>query len=520
MKQANEEEDKIIRRYETLLKLNKRKTKGGTKSTKSFNDGLEYLLDLCTDENIQKMYSAAKEVAEDQSDDEFGQDFNLAFGNKQKSKKNKKSETVGEPEVAPQLTEKAKKRMEKLKEVEMKYFGDENEHVVGDGFDSCEGSDSEEETGEQDSEISDDEPEEIHKKNKKSKNVKFAEEQPKKKQKLEPLADSEDSDFDIMESGEENEDNDQDSEASEKNSEISEHSEPEEENEGMRVQSAFSSDDSDVGSAFDGSDNEEMGEEDFGTDLDSEPEDVKPKKKVHTGDWEDIYGRKRDKDGNVITEPATKYIPPHMRAKLAGASEADMDPKRREKLKNLQKQLKGLINRLAESNLHRISIDVENIYSSNARHDVNSTLTEIILNSLILPSLSQERMILEHVLLITALHGNIGSEIGAFFLEIVVDRFNQLFNNLENIPVANKEIDNVIFVLCHMYTFKIFKYTLIYELLNKLCEKLSEKSVECMLLVLRSIGFILRKDDPMALKDFIVSVQKKANSLSVDVKDK
>lgn len=502
------------------MKLNKRKTKNGTKSTKSFNDGLEYLLDLCTDENIQKMYTAAKEVAEDQSDDEFGQDFNLALGNtnQKPKKKMKNSDTSTEPDAVPQLSEKAKKRMEKLKEVEMKYFGDENEHIVGDGFDSCEGSDSEEETGEQDFLDSEDEqPAEIQKSSKKNKNVKFAEEQPKKKQKLETLADSEDSDFDIMESGEE----DGESEFQSENSDMKEDSDPEQENnKEMRVQSAFSSDDSDVGSAFDGSDDEDMGDEDFGTDISSDQDDKKPKKKVHTGDWEDIYGRKRDKDGNVIIESSTKYIPPHMRAKLAGASEADMDPKRREKLRNLQKQLKGLINRLAEANLHRISIDVENIYSSNARHDVNSTLTDIILSSLILPSLSQERLILEHVLLITTLHGNIGSEIGAFFLEIVVDRFNQLFANIDEIPVANKEIDNIIFILCHMYTFKIFKYTLIYELLNKLCEKLSEKTVECMLLVLRSIGFILRKDDPLALKNFIVSVQKKANSLSEDVKNK
>lgn len=41
-----------------------------------------------------------------------------------------------------------------------------------------------------------------------------------------------------------------------------------------------------------------------------------------------------------------------------------------------------------------------------------------------------------------------------------------------------------------------------------------EKKVELILIVLRSVGFSLRKDDPLALKELILQLQKKANEAS------
>lgn len=54
----------------------------------------------------------------------------------------------------------------------------------------------------------------------------------------------------------------------------------------------------------------------------------------------------------------------------------------------------------------------------------------------------------------------------------------------------------------------------------KLTERLGEKAVECILLALRSIGFSLRKDDPMALKELIAVLQKKSNEASVEFRNK
>lgn len=55
------------------------------------------------------------------------------------------------------------------------------------------------------------------------------------------------------------------------------------------------------------------------------------------GTWEDIYGRLRDKDGNVVSQ---KYVPPAKRLQSG-----QLDSKKKEELARLKKQLKGLLNR-------------------------------------------------------------------------------------------------------------------------------------------------------------------------------
>lgn len=80
LKLFNKVEDKTIRRLEKLLKLDKNKSKRDV--PKMFHDGLDYALEVCLPENMEKMYAAAKERANADllSDDEWQEDF--ALGNK------------------------------------------------------------------------------------------------------------------------------------------------------------------------------------------------------------------------------------------------------------------------------------------------------------------------------------------------------------------------------------------------------------------------------------------------------
>ena len=94
-----------------------------------------------------------------------------------------------------------------------------------------------------------------------------------------------------------------------------------------------------------------------------------------------------------------------------------------------------------------------------------------------------------------------------------------LLGNIDSLAVEDKELDNLVLILCHMYTFQIFKHKLIYDILYKMIDNFNEKSVECILLILKSIGFVLRKDDPLLLKDMIIAVQKKANNSTDEFKN-
>ncbi|CAH1108463.1 unnamed protein product [Psylliodes chrysocephalus] len=240
-------------------------------------------------------------------------------------------------------------------------------------------------------------------------------------------------------------------------------------------------------------------------------------KQFPDGTWEDIYGRLRAKDGTVITKSTTqsKYIPPAMREQMNKSQPEDK--KRQEKLNRLKKQLKGLLNRLAESNMHGIATQIEELYMNNSRNDMNDTLTNLIMDSLVTEVLSPERLLIEHVVLLTVLHANVGTEVGAHFLQRIVRNFDESLHAAHE--VENKTLDNAVRIIAQLYNFKLFDSKLIYEVLRKLAGGFKEKDVECILHVLRMVGFGLRKDDPLALKDLILELQHRANEATDEEKD-
>lgn len=424
LKTANEEEDKVIRKLEKQLKIDK--TRSEKHVPKMFNDGLEYALELCLPENIQKMYTAAKEAAESDSDDGFDEDLQIASGlsgdiNAVAKDKTKRSTEVGNKKIKEDSQGKSDRRMAKLRKMEGKFFdvgGDLDSDLSGvdsefegsdeENSDASEGNDfdlmdsgDEDESSEDEDGSSDDAPEERPI----GKSVKSI----NKKRKI---AVSE-----------------QPSELSESDSESDQ--KPPTAQPGKFVRKPASDSENDLNESED--DINEMDDvlegmsftvrfflkkyQNFflGSTDDSEDE-TDPANNSKT--WEDIYGRKRDKDGKVIGSDAStkdgKYIPPHVRARLA--AESGEDPKKLEKLNRLKKQLKGWLNRLSEANMYKIVTDIDNLYMQNSRYDMNLTLTSLIFESLVSNALAPERMVLEHMLLIAALHANVGSEVGGFCL--------------------------------------------------------------------------------------------------------
>lgn len=458
LKSANEEEDKHIKKLEKLLKINK--TKGAKKVPKMFHDGLDYALEMCLPENIQKMYAAAKEAADadGESDDGWQQDLAIATGATVESdtKSKTKAKAKSEAEKA-KVAQKISKRAEKLREIEKKYFDDSDLDSDLSDVDSelgDRGGDDDESMADG----SDDEaPEEVATKTSSSAKRKM-----EKDRKRAPVPTYDDDEDDLSEESDSEEDEEGADEESDgdvmadldaleqgddDDSEDDDHSE---------------GDDDDVDNHAAASD-DQLDDDDFsmgGSDDEEAPAAEKP------DIWEDIYGRKRDKAGNVIAETSApqKYVPPHLRARMAAeqsdaaelARGMDADPVRREKLMRLKKVLKGYLNRLSEANMHKITTDIDNLYMQNSRHDMNETLMALLSDALISPVLSKERMVLEHALLLAALHANIGSEVGAHVLQTLINRFDEHFKRgIEIAPVEDKTLDNIILILCHMYTFRV-----------------------------------------------------------------
>ncbi|XP_072185139.1 nucleolar MIF4G domain-containing protein 1 [Excalfactoria chinensis] len=207
---------------------------------------------------------------------------------------------------------------------------------------------------------------------------------------------------------------------------------------------------------------------------------------------------------------AAKYIPPQVRK----AQEA-LDDKKREELGRLKKMVNGLINRLSEPNMSSISGQLEELYMANSRKDMNETLTSILMNACVTAVAMPARLMMEHVLLVSILHHTVGTEVGAHFLEAVVKKFDELSRS----DAEGKECENLLALIAHLYNFHVVHCLLIFDILKKLVSNFTEKDIELILFLLKNVGFSLRKDDALALKDLISEAQSKANSAEKELKD-
>ncbi|XP_062424818.1 nucleolar MIF4G domain-containing protein 1 isoform X4 [Rhea pennata] len=207
---------------------------------------------------------------------------------------------------------------------------------------------------------------------------------------------------------------------------------------------------------------------------------------------------------------ATKYVPPQVRK----AQEA-VDDKKREELGRLKKMVNGLINRLSEPNLSSISGQLEELYMANSRKDMNETLTDILMNACVTAVAMPTRLMMEHVLLVSILHHTVGIEVGAHFLEAVVKKFDEVYKS----DAEGKECENLFALIAHLYNFHVVHSLLIFDILKRLVSTFTEKDIELILFLLKNVGFSLRRDDPLALKELISEAQGKANTVEKKLQD-
>ncbi|KAM8882645.1 nucleolar MIF4G domain-containing protein 1 isoform 2-T2 [Synchiropus picturatus] len=208
-----------------------------------------------------------------------------------------------------------------------------------------------------------------------------------------------------------------------------------------------------------------------------------------------------------VAPAAGKYIPPHLRN--------IEDDKRKAELEKLKKNVKGLVNRLSEANMVFISGQLEELYMSRSRKDMNDTLTEVLLSACVTPTLMPDRLLMEHVLLISIIHHCVGLEVGAQFLETVVRKFDQFYQDQSE----DKECNNLVAIIAHLYNFHVVHSLLIFDILKRLLATFTEKDIELVLFVLRNVGFALRKDDALALKELISDAQRKASEAGARFQD-
>ncbi|KAF9696765.1 hypothetical protein EKO04_005563 [Ascochyta lentis] len=282
--------------------------------------------------------------------------------------------------------------------------------------------------------------------------------------------------------------------------------EPESEDEEDDLENPFSEDDDLDSEDNDGDNDEELeeGDPDGETDdeLDDEDGDIEnPFSEDEISDDEESAPRIRENPYvapvAANAAPTTKYVPPALRGPPSSDAEA---------LSRLKRQIQGLINRLSEANILTILKDIEKIYANNPRGYVNTTLINLLIDMLSDPSALLESFIILHAGFIAAVYKVIGPDFGAQIVERIVSEFDQHYQ--PNKDGAGKHTTNLMSVVSELYTFQVIGSNIVFDYVRFFLNELSEINTELLLRIVRAAGPQLRQDDPTALKDIVVLLQK------------
>lgn len=308
----------------------------------------------------------------------------------------------------------------------------------------------------------------------------------------------------------------------------------------------------DSGSGSGSESNNESGNSDDSSDEEEGAEaDHEAKFTYRPSAGEDIYGNRRDDADDSGLKP-TKYVPPHLRKKMAqeqseegtpsntlnkGGKNNDLDeekkdeddPDRQENLRSIKRSLNNVLNRLSDQMLESVSKSISGMYRSNPVNDVNECFLTNIKNACVPSNLVMSGLIPIYVACASGVHVQTGDDVqlGGYLLEhIVLDLLNELeeARNVQEDDTAieydeaagdesvlsNKRPCNLVLILCYLYNYTIVHCALMYDLIRELIENFSEMDVEVLLLILSHCGYQLRSDDPTALKDIVLLVQDRA----------
>ena len=263
-----------------------------------------------------------------------------------------------------------------------------------------------------------------------------------------------------------------------------------------------------------------------GSNSDAEPDhDTKDTYRPLKG--EDIYGNKISKSSDET--PPQKYVPPHLRKK----KEEEMDKDRQLQLNSIQRSLNNALNRLSEDSLIPVAQSIAGVYASNPTQLVNEMVWKNTKNACVSAPILMTGLIPVYVACLVGVHVQTGDtvQLGEFLLEMVVLEF---WKNLETarkdmkkgsrnkesndddtvVDMKKKETCNLMLVLCYLYNYNIVHCSFLYDLIRSLIENFSEVDIECLLLLLSHCGRSLRSDDPLALKEIVLLVQKKQTEVN------
>ncbi|DBA70559.1 TPA: hypothetical protein ACH3X2_011953 [Trebouxia sp. C0005] len=198
-----------------------------------------------------------------------------------------------------------------------------------------------------------------------------------------------------------------------------------------------------------------------------------------------------------VEASSEKYIPPAARA-AAQATAGGMS--------QLQRRMRGLLNRMSDSNLPGIVADVLQLAEQEGERAIADAVTAELLQAAAEGPRASERFAAVVAAFMSGLTGTSDAQgIGANFTSALAARLDKASQQDQSLTCAN-----LASVLAHLYTCGLLPASTMYSFLDHLTQRFAEGDVATMLTLLQSCGLQLRSDDSVSMKDFVVAVHARA----------
>lgn len=197
------------------------------------------------------------------------------------------------------------------------------------------------------------------------------------------------------------------------------------------------------------------------------------------------------------TTNVAKYVPPSLRKQSQSSSEVETQ---------LRRRVQGLINRLTNDNMVGITKDFLALYNNNPRQIVTSTLVDTVMALVCSPERRPDSFFTMVAGFIAAIHRAAGLAASAYFLQQMVEVFNQHYEAASG-DQSDSTSKHLITLLAEVYNMQVVGSNLIFDFVRLFVEPLSELNTELLLKIIQLCGPSLRREDPHALRDIVNSIK-------------
>ncbi|XP_068635557.1 uncharacterized protein [Aristolochia californica] len=194
-----------------------------------------------------------------------------------------------------------------------------------------------------------------------------------------------------------------------------------------------------------------------------------------------------------------KYVAPHMRSRRGSESE---------EYAQIRRQVRGLLNRLSESNIESITDEISTIFRSVVRTVGCQIVGEEVLSSCSGGPRGNEQYAAVFAAFVAGMTCLVGIDFSAKLMASLAQSSEDEYRKEDSLSLRNLTL-----LLSYLCIFGVCSSDLLYDFLFVLSQRMTELDVSTILTVLQCCGMKLRGDDPAAMKDFIRNIQNRVNEL-------